>query len=72
MRQMKTIKEILDSHNIKEDTPYHNYIYLYESIVKAMDEFGKQSFENGRKYHLHNSYLYNDFNEYINEINGVD
>jgi len=41
---MKTIKQILESHNIKEGTLHQNHSYLYVNIVKAMKDFGRQSF----------------------------
>jgi len=64
---MKTIKQILESHNIKEDTLYHNYSYLYESIVKAMEEFGSDCFNMGQN-GTPDTY-YNDFEDYLKAIN---
>ncbi len=63
---MKTIKQILESHNIKEDTLYHNYSYLYESIVKAMEEFGEQTVG------ACNEMGYGDFVDYITDLDGQD
>jgi len=45
---MKTIKQILESHNIKEDTLYHNHSYVYSDIYDAMLEFGAQSFKGAK------------------------
>jgi len=68
---MKTIKQILESHNIKEDTLYHNHSYVYSDIYDAMLEFGKRSYTkgfcNGADYEAHRM-KYVDVNEYLINI----
>ena len=75
---MKTIKQILESHNIKENTKYHNWSYVYESIVKAMIEFGEQSFDTGVSFGHYDGtsgslweseYEYDSFEDYLKQVN---
>jgi len=39
---MKTIEERLKSKGITEKTKFHNYDYLYKSIVEIMQEYEKE------------------------------
>ena len=39
---MKTAEEILLSKGITEKTKYHNYPYLYQSVLEAMEEYAQQ------------------------------
>lgn len=66
---MKTIKQILESHNIKEDTLFQNYSYNYWSIYKAMEEYGKQSFNAATVYDSNNEcYLFRGYDTYTDEL----
>jgi hypothetical protein len=42
---MKSHKEILDKLGIKDKTKHHNWDYVYESFLSAMESAAKQAFE---------------------------
>lgn len=49
MEAGKTKEEILAFFNIKEDTIFHNYSYLYKKILEAMKIYWAYGYEAGFK-----------------------
>lgn len=65
---MNKIEEILKSKGITSTTKCHNYEYLYKVIQESMKEFGRLAFEAARKYHLHNTYEFGHYEDFLKKI----
>ena len=65
---MNKIDEVLEK-NITEGYFDEFVIDCYRcEIVDAMTEFGRICFEAGRTYHLHNTYKYDNYEDFLKEI----
>ena len=54
---MKTIKERLKAKGINENSKFHNYQYLYKSIVDVMQDYEKELEEKEKELDIHRQYL---------------
>lgn len=75
---MKSHKEILDKLGIKDKTKHHNWDYVYESFLSAMESASKQAFNEARSGKYADKHgmqpgstfykKYNSFEDYLKEI----
>jgi hypothetical protein len=68
---MKSHKEILDKLGIKDKTKHHNWDYVYESFLSAMESAAKQALGRGFKNGLYAEIGDEDeltFENYLKEI----
>lgn len=63
---MNKIEEILEK-NI-QNNKWYLLDLLKKDILKAMEEFGKICFKAGRTYHLHNTYEFEHYEDFLKEI----
>ena len=65
---MNKIEEILQS---KETYDSEYPTISISDAIEVMDEFGRLAFNAARKYHLHNTYEFDHYEEFLKEIEDV-